>query len=369
MRAKTMNKRKSMFVFAFLLAIALVATGISGCSASKQTEQPPADIQPESRQEAEPIPEPELEPEPQPVAYLPLTGEGLFDGNDPRLTLRPLSVKIENTTPSRPSMGLTYADVVYETITEGGITRFNAIFHSQIPNELGSIRSGRNSDNTIVPQYNGLFVFSGSNAEVLAQFAVNLPARISEGNAGDSFYRVKQKSAPHNLYFNPKLGYERFEELGHDIHTDSPRGLSFGENDADSLGGVKATEIYVPFSSPEFNVTWKYDQATGVYLRYIGETAQVDESDSSRSVKADNVVVLAIPYYSGGGGETLALNLNGEGSAILFQDGVRIDALWYTDGSHPPKLKKADGTPVFFKPGQTWFQVPGGELTGVEVIS
>jgi len=363
MRDKIMKKTKSGPLFALLLAIAFAAACVSGCAAPVPEEPTPVEIQPTPR----PVAAPEPEPEPEPVAWLPLTGEGLFDEDDPRLSLRPLSVKIENTTPSRPSMGLTYADVVYETITEGGITRFNAIFHSQIPDEAGSIRSGRNSDNTIVPQYDGLFVFSGSNSEVLSQFAVNLPARISEGNAGSSFYRVKQKSAPHNLYFNPKLGYERFEELGHDISTDSPKGLAFGENDTDGPGWSGAKEMYVPFSSPEFNVTWKYNEEADAYFRYVGDTAQVDESDSSRPVRADNVVVLGIPYYGGGGGGTLALNLNGEGNAILFQSGARIDVTWYTDGSHPPKLRDSSGKDIFFKPGQTWFQVPGEDLSVVEV--
>jgi len=372
-----MGKRKSRLLLAILLAIVFLAAGICGCSAPNPAEQQPtgaqpapeseADTKPSSEPEAETVPEPEPEPEPVPAAWLPLTGEGIFDENDPRLSLRPLSVKIENTTPSRPSMGLTYADVVYETITEGGITRFNAIFHSRIPDEAGSIRSGRNSDNTIVPQYGGLFVFSGSNQEVLSQFAVNLPARISEGNAGKSFYRVKHKSAPHNLYFNPRLGYERFEELGHDIHTDSPKGLDFGENDMGALGGEKAAEVYVPFSSSEFNVTWKYDQAAGAYLRFIGDVAQVDESDNTRQVKIENVVILGIPYYGGGGGGTLALNLTGEGSAKLLQNGMCIDVFWYTDGSHPPKLKDSTGRAVYFKPGQTWFQVPGADLSVVEV--
>jgi len=360
-----MKKRLSKPLFAFLLAIALGAAGVSGCSEPAPAPPPPAEAEPAPDPAPEPVPEPE--PEPQPVAFLPLTGEGLFDESDPRLSLRPLSVKIENTTPSRPSMGLTYADVVYETITEGGITRFNAIFHSRIPNEAGSVRSGRNSDNTIVPQYNGLFVFSGSNRFVLAQFAQNLPDRISEGNAGPSFYRVSHKSAPHNLYFNPRLGYERFTELGHDIHTDSLKGLAFGENDMDALNASKASEVYVPFSSSEFNVTWKYDEARNAYLRYVGDTAQVDESDSTRPVKADNVVVFGIPYFSNNDGETLALNLNGEGNGILFQNGMRLDVTWYTDGTHPPKLKDKAGKDIYFKPGQTWFQVPGEDLSYVEV--
>jgi len=370
MREKTMEKRKSSFLFVLLLTIVFGAASIGGCSASNRAEQPEADTQQVTEPVAEPIPDPEPEPEPEPeyAAWLPFTGEGIFDANDPRLTLRPLSVKIENTWWSRPSMGLSYADVVYETITEGGITRFNAIFHSRIPDEAGSIRSGRNSDNTIVPQYQGLFVFSGSNKFVLAQFAQNLPERISEGNAGNSFYRVKHKDAPHNLYFDPRLGYERFEELGHDIHTDSLNGLDFGKNDLDDLGGSRATKVFVPFSTSEFDVTWKYDEAAGVYLRFIDDVPQVEESDTTIQVKAENVVILCIPYFSNGDGETLALNLNGEGTAILLQDGMSIDVLWYTDGSHPPKLTDYDGKAVFYKPGQTWFQVPGGNPSFVEIF-
>jgi hypothetical protein len=248
---------------------------------------------------------------------------------------------------------------VYETITEGGITRFNAIFHSTIPDELGSVRSGRNSDVSIVPQYGALFVFSGSNSEVLQQFDTMIPVRISEGNAGKSFYRVQQKFAPHNLYFNPNLGYERFEELGHDIYTDEPMGLLFGENDMESAGWRPANEMFVPFSATIFDVTWKYDNDLGAYLRYINGEKQVDESDGTRQVRAQNVVVISAPYGSGGGGGTLALNLTGSGNAMLFQNGMCIDVTWNTEGPHPPVLTNSSGETIYFKPGQTWFQVPG----------
>ena len=362
-----MKKRRSYILVALLLVIALGMFAMNGCGkrAAEEPSSQPEAAKPES--EPEPAPEPLPEPEPVYTAWLPLTGEGV-DENDPRLKLRPLSVKIENTPESRPSMGLTYADVVYETITEGGITRFNAIFHSTIPNELGSVRSGRNSDTTIVPQYGALFVFSGCNSVVLEQLAASIPNRISEGNAGNSFYRVQQKSAPHNLYFNPKLGYERFEELGADIYTDEPRGLSFGKNDMEGLGGSKATEIFVPFSAPVFDVTWKYDPESGAYFRYIKGEAQVDESDNARQVRAENVVVLGPPYSSNGDGLTLAINFNGEGNAILFQDGMRLDLTYYSDGTHPPTLRDSNGKTVFFKPGQTWFQAPGN-VNVAEVIN
>ncbi|MCL2110872.1 MAG: DUF3048 domain-containing protein [Clostridiales bacterium] len=340
---------------ALLLAISLGASvAIAGCSAPAPAEPlpPPVVVAPE------PIPEPEPEPEPEFTAWLPFNGEGV-DEDDPRLTLRPLAVKIENSPSSRPSMGLSYADVVYETITEGGITRFCAIFHSFLPNETGSTRSARNSDISIVPQYDGLFVFSGTNSVVWQLVRSTIRSHLSEGNAGPAFYRVQQKVAPHNLYFSPELGYERFEELGHEIETDGTvRELLFGENDLAGLGGSRAHELYVPFSAPIFNVTWLYEEEEGAYFRYIDGVEQVDESDATKQVRAENVVILSAAYLAGGGNGTFILNLNGEGDAILFQDGMRVEATWHTDGTHPPILKDKNGDTLYFKPGQTWFQVP-----------
>ena len=364
------NKKylKNLFVIAAIILSVAFAGGCATPAADEPAPSPEAAAPaPDSEPELKSVEiEPEPEPEPEPEAHLPLNGEGV-DADDPRLLKRPLSVKIENTPQSRPSMGLTYADVVYETLTEGGITRFNAIFHSRIPAEAGSVRSARNSDLSIVPQYDALFAFSGTNAEVWQGVRAIIRSHISEGNAGGSFYRVDQKYAPHNLYYNPSAGYERFEELGHDIYIETPRGLIFGENDLESLGGERAEEIFVPFSAPAFDVTWKYDPGAGAYFRYINGEAQVDESDLTKQVKAENVVILSAMYLSGGGNGTYILNLNGEGDAVLFQDGMRVEATWQTDGSHPPILKSQSGETINFKPGQTWFQVPGN-FSAVEVI-
>ena len=366
------NKRNLKTLF-MILAIMLSAALINGCTTSSAPN--PAEPEPSPAVTSEPASEPELKPEyepapvpePEPEAYLPLNGEGV-NADDSRLYKRPLSVKIENTPESRPSMGLSYADVVYETLTEGGITRFNAIFHSKLPAEAGSIRSARNSDLSIAPQYGGLFVFSGANAEVLQGVRTIIRSVISEGNAGPSFYRVSHKYAPHNLYFNPEAGYERFAELGYDIYTEEPKGLIFGENDMENLGRDLADEIFVPYSAASFDVTWKYDPEAGAYFRFIKGDAQVDESDLTKQIRAENVVILSASYLSGGLNGTYNINLNGEGEAVLFQDGRRFEATWHTDGTHPPILKSRSGETLYFKPGQTWFQVPGN-FSAVDVTS
>ena len=345
---------------AMLMSVALCTTLIGGCSQPEPEEIPmpaPVVVAP-----APPPPEPEPEPEPEPVFTLPLTGEQVEE-DDIRLLMRPLSVKIENTPESRPSLGITLADVVYETITEGGITRFNALFHSQVPPNAGSIRSARNSDVTIVPAYNALFVFSGTNSLVWADIAGTIDSLIEEGSAGKALYRISHKAGPHNLYLDTALAFDRFEERGNPIGSRNLKGLAFGENDTSALEPKDdAIEIFVPFSGSYFDVKWVYEPATERYMRFIRDVEQCDEGYGNEQIYADNVVMLSVPYLAApdvpGKGQTYNLNMTGSGDAIVFQNGVRIDCTWRTDGTHPPVFEDSKGEPVFLKPGKTWFQVP-----------
>jgi len=351
-------RKKARFVFAIAFACILAASVFVGCS-------------PDPEPEPEPIPEPvvvppapEPEPEPEPdLPTLPLSGDPVPEG-DPLLYLKPLSVKIENTPESRPSLGITRADVVYETITEGGITRFNAMFHSDIPEEIGSVRSARNSDLTIVPQYEALFIFSGTNSLVWADIPNSgVSSILEEGTAGKALFRVSHKYAPHDLYLRPELAFERFLERGCYLDNQYPRGLMFGENDISGLTDREdAIEIFVPFSGSMFDVTWTYDPANANYLRYIKGVAQNDEGYGNEQIAADNIIFLDIPYTNAPAvpnkGQTYNMNFNGSGKAIIFQDGVRIDCNWETNGTHPPHFTDNNGDYLFLKPGKTWFQIP-----------
>ncbi len=114
---------------------------------------------------------------------------------------RVISVKIENSPQARPQTNLQLADVVYESVTEGGITRFNALFHSQEPDKVGPVRSARLSDLYIVPQYHALFVFSGASSSVNARVRATTIENLSQ-DAGISYpyFRSRDRKAPHNLY-------------------------------------------------------------------------------------------------------------------------------------------------------------------------
>ncbi|MDR3364817.1 MAG: DUF3048 domain-containing protein [Clostridiales Family XIII bacterium] len=349
-----MRKRTLKTSLAFALAAMLAVGVFGGCSQAEPEQEP----------EATPIvvaPEPEPEPEPEPPILFPLTG--IEAGDENLMHLRPLAVKIENTPESRPALGITHADVVYETITEGGITRFNAIFQSDVPEKIGSVRSARNSDVTIVPEYDAIFVFSGTNDQVWAALGKTTITFMEEGSAKKALYRVSHKAAPHNLYTDTELVFPRAVEMNYPLDTNYPKFLLFGDNDTAALGDENdAIEIYVPYSGSMFNVTWKYDAASGTYLRFIQDKAQCDEEDGTKQIAADNVVALSVPYVSAppvpNKGQTYNLDFTGTGSAIVFRDGIRIDGTWRTDGTHPPIFEDAAGNPILLKPGKTWFQIP-----------
>lgn len=331
-----------------VLACALAGSALfAGCRSSKDetTEKKPAP----------PVAERVVEEPPAPV-YWPLTGVEASQG-DP-LDRRPLSIKVENSREARPQTGLQEADVVYESIAEGGITRFNAIFHSVLPAEVGPVRSARLSDTSIVPQYGALFAFSGASTEVNAAVRNAGLANLSQ-DAGVSapYRRSNQRYAPHNLYISPEKAYVEAEGRGYPV-TATVAGLAYDHTVRTVAPVVSAASVTVPFSTYN-TVTWNFDPATRRYFR-VNDGTSFNDAVTGAQVSAKNVVVLwaaYVPASSNKGATTYDIGLVGSGTAALFIDGQRIDGTWTATASAPPTFTAVDGSPVLLAPGNTWFQV------------
>ena len=317
--------------------------------------------------------------------YYPLTG--LPADNHDLMLARPLSVKIENTPDARPQLGISNADVVYETITEAGITRFNCIFQSTIPGEVGPVRSGRNSDISIVPQYNALFFMSGSNDLVLSQVANAGLADMSYTAAPEIYHRIDYRQAPHNLYLNLSEAYGQAAQMGYTTSLDRLRSFEFvsgpaaeyaaagagktgqdgkGTNNGGGASGgasgstngsanaPNAATITVPFSS-SYVAEWLWDANDKLYYRSMD--GQSTDAQSGQAISATNLIVLWAAYIPVLDGQTSEVDLADSGEASLFIGGKRYDGIWESDGSNPPRFKDADGNAIKLTPGKTWFQV------------
>ncbi|MCL1879898.1 MAG: DUF3048 domain-containing protein [Actinomycetia bacterium] len=328
----------------------------------------------------------------------PLTGLPAKD-NDP-INRRPLSIKIENSPVARPQLGISHADVVYESVTEGGITRFNCIFQSDIPDEVGPVRSARNTDISIVPQYQGLFFYSGANSTVEREIRNAGIDNMGNTPAESLYYRVRYRAAPHNLYLKLSDAYQVAEKLRLTTTLKSPPTLSFltgdqavdagsaagktaavsknstnSGTDSDSADSTKssassdgsqattpdeiaAIKLTVPLSD-DYVVNWDYSSSKKVYARSMGSAKSLD-AESSQPIEATNVVVLWASYVPGviaNRSQTYNVDLKTTGQASLFMGGKRIDGTWKAGAKTPPRFYDKLGQEIYLTPGKTWFEV------------
>ena len=143
-----------------------------------------------------------------PLPVWPLTG--LPDAKASGPAHPAIVVKMDNSPDARPQTGINEADVVYELLVEG-ITRYALVFHSNLVDPVGPVRSARSSDIDLVADLSTpLFSWSGANGGVIGEVAAAARKGIlidaSYDAAAPAYYRSNDRQAPHNLYVHlPQL--------------------------------------------------------------------------------------------------------------------------------------------------------------------
>lgn len=291
----------------------------------------------------------------------PLTGVDLAAaGLDPAILDRPvLAVKIENTVAARPQIGLEAADVVFEEIVEGGITRFLALFHSTVPDTVGPIRSARLVDVELLPAYRPILGYSGAREEVTAALQRAGLALVADDGL-DPFYRDPDRPRSHDLFASGAGLYARGEGLAG--VTPAPRSGEFApEPPAGAATCAPApcedpgTQIDVVLSDVA-TASWRYDAAAGVYRR-----TQVPDGDGEDpAIGAANVVALGMQVGPGGccdtsGSPFTATQVLGEGRAIILREGRWYEARWRKSAPQAQlQLLDPSGVPFVLAPGASW---------------
>lgn len=282
-------------------------------------------------------------------AQMPLTG--VLTETVPQ---RPaLIVKVSNSPEARPQTGLDRADVVFEELTEGGVTRFVAVLHSDLPAVIGPVRSARPVDAQLVSGFGVPGVaYSGARPEVRALFDSLAAVSITEGAPG--FFRddgtyASHPVAPHDLFLTVAEGLAAVEARGAQPLTD----LGWVFSDGPPAGGAVGTDLEVEMS-PAYRTTWRYDD--GAYRR--GQDGVAFDVTGPGDVAAANVVVLEVRHYVGASGypETDVL---GSGDAIVLRDGYRYPARWAKAAPEAAvQLSGPDGEPFPLARGPTWILLP-----------
>lgn len=300
-------------------------------------------------------------PEPVVPVIWPLTGLTTTE-----VAARPaVAVKIENTTSARPQSGLEQADVVWETIVEFEVSRLIAVFHSQVPAEVGPIRSVRPMDPLVVAPLFGLLAYSGGQPGILAEVRNSGVQSISHDAGAPGMYRVGHRSAPHNVYGT----VETWLGIADAAHAaPPPQQFAFAlrpELATATLAGTPATTLSFVLSG-QSRPTWTYDATAGAWMRSEGSTPATVASGAR--IQATNVVsvVAAHPptgFGAQGGAAVPTYSLVGAGEATVATAGKTITGTWSKAAVDAPlQLFGADGAPLLLAPGNTWVElVPAGK--------
>ncbi|MFO7589543.1 MAG: DUF3048 domain-containing protein [Acidimicrobiia bacterium] len=282
-----------------------------------------------------------------PIPKAPLTG--LPDPSGESLTRPSLGVKIENTPEARPQTGLDVADVVYEEVVDGGVTRFWAFFNSAIPETVGPVRSVRAMDPQIVTPFGGVIAYSGGTEPNVAAIRATGLVWVDENNAGDSFFREPTRSSPHNLYARPASLLER----GGTPIPVAPV-FQFLDPEQDQVfTGEPIASFHLNYELG-YDASYAWDAALGGWKRFQGTdepfmAAGIPETQ----VAPTNVVVQFTPYAEFGEG-----NLFGTGEAWIFSNGQLIKGTWTrVYPGAPTVFNDAAGEPILLTPGRTWVEL------------
>lgn len=281
-----------------------------------------------------------------PVYVAPLSGVP-----DPRGLTRhhsAITIKIDNTYAARPQFGINEADVVYEEIVEGGITRLAAIFDSQLPTVVGPIRSVRRTDREIVSPIRGVFACSGGAQYALQSIATAPVKFLDESTSGGAMFRDAKRYPPHNLLGNAAALLKLAKG------TKPPRGIFSYRERGVQAPGAKVKSFTVGFAAG-YQTSYTWDQATLSWNRFIFGAPDLVASGAQLSPR--NVIVMNVNYKGGVGVIGAEAQLTGSGPVEIFTDGRVERGTWTRSSMTQPTLYKNNGRTIELTPGQTWVEL------------
>jgi hypothetical protein len=298
-------------------------------------------------------------PPPAPV-YWPLTGVE----SGPVADHPAVAVKIENSVDARPQTGLNAADMVWEEVVEGGITRFVAVYHSTLPPEIGPVRSIRPMDAAIAAPLRGLFAFSGGQGPFVSAVAdAGLQVLSHDAGAG-GFYRLNTRYAPHNVYAAPADFLAQADPAHQAAPPEQFAIAGPDERPTAVVAGAPTATASLKLSGSS-HPTWTWSAADNAWLRAEGSTPAV-EADGT-PLRAANVVVLRVAvvntaFTDPAGNPVPETQMLGTGEALVASGGRTIAATWTKNAlTDPVVLTGTDGLPLLLAPGNTWVElVPTG---------
>lgn len=291
---------------------------------------------------------------------------------------RPMGVMVENHVDARPMLGLSRADVIYEAVAEGGITRFLAIYLCQDVGDIAPIRSARTYFLDWLSEYDAAYAHvGGANtpgpANALGQIRDYGIYDLDQFGLGfPTYWRGTDRLAPHNVHSTTKKLWEAAKER--DFGPENDKGVRWDKNfvfwkfkdDASLESRGDQKPVSVPFWSnySDYTTIWQYDKQANLYRRYHGDAAQMD-SVTNEHLSAKVVIVQFQTERRANDGYPdghLLYGTTGSGDALIFQDGGAVEGKWIKEKRQTrTKFVNDKGKEIELNRGLIWIEtIPVG---------
>lgn len=267
-----------------------------------------------------------------------------------------LFVKIDDTLPAHPQIGLDSADVIYIEQVEGGLTRLAAVFSNKLPAQIGPIRSARISDIDLMANYGRVgMAYSGAQTLFLPVLRASNIEDIGADTEPASIYaRDPVRTAPTNMVLNPRALLKKSIQVeGRQIATAKSVGWNFGPLPS---GGALVKSVTLKWPAATYKAAWS--ATLGKWkMTYNGapDLAADGVRLGSPTLLIQEVSITPSIYHDHTGSYTPFSNTIGSGTGYLLRDGQEIPVFWSRPSATAPTTwTLKDGSPAYFHPGQIW---------------
>ena len=260
----------------------------------------------------------------------------------------PALIQIPNDEFARDQNGLQAADIVYEYLAEGGITRLTAIFE-RAPDVIGPMRSARFISLKLGRHYRGLLFQSGESQATLSRAAQDPTPQFFD-QVGYQ-YRTGARDAPDNLMINGDRVLAAEQLYGIATYTIPKARPTL-------TGGTAVNSTTVD----EHYSTYAYDAATGTYSK-TEEGHLYQDAGLHQPLRIEMLIQLhtreqLLDVGDGHGAHIHDFDMDTNGRIDVFYKGQHYTGNWASTDSHGPLTFTLDnGQPVTLPPGLVWIDV------------
>ena len=289
-----------------------------------------------------------------------------------------LVVKIENNSIVRPQTGLDRADLIFEELVEGGATRFAAAYQSNIPDEVGPVRSVRHVDVSIAAPIADVFAFSGGAKRTMKYVGHELPTTMSQVREGaPGMNRKPGVSAPNNLFLDTKQMFSAVAEYdtpSSGFFVPSPISAAVPAPSSSATAAVvpapegkTVNTVEVAFSTLA-KPNWKWNATDKLWMRSEGSNP-FNNIDGSQ-FGTNNLVIIEIREVDAGykgstGGYVPRSVTSGSGRGWVLSNGKAVEVKWNKPTVvSQMELSDTNGNPFTMPTGRTWVELLPVETTG-----